>query len=274
MSRKPVVAGQFYPGDRERLRSAIESFTPAGEEPEQALGVLCPHAGYPFSGPVAGKTFAAIRVPDAVVLLTPSHSYDRPAFALWTGGGWETPLGEFALHEDLTTAIAGLPLATPDDRPHVPEHSGEVIVPFLQYHNPRARIAVVCVTASARLEALKEFGSSLADVLARCGEEDAIVVASSDMSHESGAMALDVVNRNDPLAIAQMEELDPDGLYRVCRQEGITMCGVLPTVAMMASVLGRGGRQGTLVARATSADSPMGGGAYVVGYAGMIFTQG
>lgn len=271
MPRKPVVDGQFYPADPRRLRAAVESYSPAVEQKEHVLGLLCPHAGYPFSGPVAGKAFAGVVVPKAVVLLNPSHSYDRPAFALWTGGSWETPLGEVALHESLTAALAALPLVTADDRPHLPEHSGEVVLPFIQYQNPSARIAVICVTASANLGALKQLGASLADVLRKCGEDDALIVASSDMSHESGGGALDVVNRNDSIAIAQMQELNADGLYFVCRQEPITMCGVLPAVAMMSAVGARGGRQGVLVARATSADSPLGRPSYVVGYAGMVF---
>jgi AmmeMemoRadiSam system protein B len=271
MTRKAVVDGQFYPAVPAQLRVTIESYTPSPQQKEQALGVLCPHAGYPFSGPTAGKTFARVHVPGTVLILNPSHSYDRPPFALWTGGNWEMPFGEVALHEPLTAALAELPLVTADDRPHLPEHSGEVVLPFLQYHNPQVKIAVICVTASANLGALKELGASLADVLARLGETDALIVASSDMSHESGSTALEVVNRNDPLAIAQMEALNPDGLYRVCREKPITMCGVLPAAAMMAAVAARGGRRGVVVARATSADSPLGRGSYVVGYAGMIF---
>ena len=271
MSRKPAVAGGFYPAEPGLLRHAIESFTPAVAEKERALGLLSPHAGYVYSGGVAGKTFARARVPGTVLLLNPSHCYDRPAFALWTGGDWETPLGKVALHDGLTAALSEVPLVTADDRPHLPEHSAEVVLPFLQYHNPDVRIAVICVTQAARLGALKELGVAMAEALTRCGEADALIVASSDMSHEDGSGALELVNRNDPLAIAQMEALSPDGLYRVCRDEGITMCGVLPVAAMMAAVAARGGRGGVLVARATSADSPLGGGSYVVGYAGMIF---
>jgi len=271
MPRRPVVQGQFYPAEQHALRAMIESFTPSDLEKERALGALSPHAGYVFSGAVAARTFARIQVPDTVVLLNPSHHYDRPAFAVWTGGSWLTPLGETQLHEALTAAIAELPMATPDDRPHLPEHSGEVVLPFIQYHNPGARIAVVCVTASARLPQLKEFGESLAQALEATGQSEALIVTSSDMSHESGAQALDVVNRNDPLAIAQMEKLDADGLYTTCRERGITMCGMLPATAMLAAVAARGGTRGILAARATSADSPLGSGSYVVGYAGMIF---
>jgi len=212
-----------------------------------------------------------VRVPDTVLLLTPSHAFSQPAFALWTGGGWETPLGSVAIHEALTEALARHPGIIPADEPHIPEHSGEVVLPFLQYHNPGVRIAVVCVTVSARLPALKEVGAYAAGVLAELGEDDALIVASSDMSHEHGRHAREVVRRNDAVAIERMVALDPDGLYSVCRLEGITMCGVLPAAAMMSGVAARGGTRGELLGRATSADSPLGGGDYVVGYAGLRF---
>ncbi len=271
MARKPVVDGQFYPAGGDRLRSSIESFTPEGEKKEPALGLLSPHAGYTFSGGVAGATFAKVVVPDTVLLLTPSHSYAQPAFALWTGGEWETPLGVTAMHQELTSALADLPGVDCDDRPHLPEHSGEVVLPFIQYHNLDARLVAVCVTAAAGLEKLKQFGTALAETLDECGEDDALIVTSSDMSHESGASALQRVNDQDPVAIDRMKALDAEGLYTACRRDNITMCGVLPAVAMLTAVSARGGTEGILVARATSADSPQGGGSYVVGYAGMLF---
>ena len=232
---------------------------------------MWPRAGYVFSGGVAGATFARVTVPDTVLLLNPSHSFGRPAFALWTGGPWQTPLGEAELHEGLTSGLAMLPQVTPDDRPHVPEHSGEVVVPFLQYHNPNVRIAVICVTHAAGPDLLSELGRLLPEVLANCGVDDCLLVASSDMSHEDGPGALDVVNSNDALAVEQMERLDPQGLFNVCRSEPITMCGVGPATVVMAAAAARGGTKGVLVQRATSADSPHGGGSYVVGYAGMVF---
>jgi len=191
--------------------------------------------------------------------------------ALWTGGDWLTPLGPAKLHTELTAALADHPLTTADDRPHLPEHSGEVVVPFIQVCNPQARIAVVCVTVSAALETLKEFGAALPGILAGCGAADALVVASSDMSHERGPGALKTVQEHDALAVAEMEKLDPDGLHAACSKHRITMCGRLPAVAMMTSAAARGATRGTVMGRATSADSPHGGGDYIVGYAGMVF---
>ena len=271
MIRKPAVAGQFYPASRDELRKMIADSSPAVEKPEKALGALSPHAGYVFSGRTAGEVFARIEIPSTVVLLNPSHHYPSPPCALWTGGPWRTPLGDVELHEDLTNALAELPMVSRDDVPHVPEHSGEVVLPFIQYHRPDVRIAVICITDSADIQQLIELGRGIKEALERCGEADALVVASSDMSHEDGREALKVVNEHDALAIAEMERCSPQGLLHVCRKHGVTMCGVLPAAAMMESVRARGGKGGVLVARATSADSPHGRGSYVVGYAGMIF---
>lgn len=271
MARKPAVAGRFYPAEEQQVRSMIEQFTAPQQDKRKVLGALSPHAGYVFCGGVMGKVFGGIEVPKTVLLLNPSHNYYEPAFALWRGGAWITPLGEAPLHEQLCEGLSALPMVTDADGPHKPEHSGEVVLPFLQYHQPDLRIAVVCIASAAGLAELLEFGASAADVLRDCGEDNALVVASSDMSHESGTGAVDVVNRNDPLAIERMEKLNPEGLFKTCRSKRITMCGVLPAAAMMASVKARGGTRGVLVGRATSADSPYGSGDYVVGYAGMVF---
>jgi len=271
MVRNPPFSGHFYPASEQSLRAMLESFAPQVQQKVQARAALCPHAGYVYSGGVAGTTLGTIEVPGSVLVLNPSHHFARPAFALWDGDDWLTPLGVVPLHSELTAALAALPLVTVDPRPHQPEHSAEVLLPFLQYYNPMVRVAVVCVTASAGLEALKQFGRSCAGVLADCGEEDALILVSSDMSHESGARALEVVKANDRLAIEQMEKLDPDGLYAVARDAGVTMCGVLPAVAGMTAARARGAQRGELVARATSADAPGADLSYVVGYAGMIF---
>jgi hypothetical protein len=272
MPRKPAVAGRFYPGNASNLRSAIHQYTPQIMNPQNALGALSPHAGYAFSGPTAGAVFGRIKVPKTVVLLCPSHSYRQPACALWTDGPWRTPLGDAEIHQDLCEGLEQISAVTADDRPHVPEHSGEVVVPFLQYHRPDVKLCVLCLTASADMATARELGEGINAALDQAGEEDALVVASSDMSHERGSKAKKVVDEHDPLAIEKMKALDAPGLVQVCRENRITMCGVFPAAAMMFSVRGRGGNQGELIDRATSADAPQGGGDYVVGYAGMIFS--
>ena len=132
MLRRPAVSGQFYPADPKALRSMLESFDPHTAEKAPALAALCPHAGYVFSGGVAGKTLGSLEVPDTVLVLNPSHHVASPAFALWGSGDWQTPLGVVPLHEGLTAALAALPLVSVEPWPHQPEHAGEVLLPFLQ----------------------------------------------------------------------------------------------------------------------------------------------
>ena len=271
MAREPAVAGQFYPGDASELESMIERFTPADADRSPALGALSPHAGYVFCGGVMGRLFGGIEIPRRVLLLNPSHQVGRPGVALWTGESWQTPLGEVELDEELNRELSDLPMVTEDNRPHVGEHSGEVVLPFLQYHQPRLQVAVACVTGAADLDDLLALGDAVAELSDE--RDDLLVVASSDMSHESGPNALDVVKKQDPKAIEKMEHLDPEGLLKVCRSENITMCGVLPAVAMIQSAKARGADEGTLVEQATSADSPYGSAGYVVGYAGMRFDR-
>jgi len=271
MARNPQVAGQFYPASPQELGATLTQIMPEKEERQDVLGALSPHAGYVYCGKVAGEVFRSINIPNVVILLNPSHNYRTPACALWTDEPWRTPLGEIELHEQITSALAGLPVVTSDNTPHLPEHSGEVVVPFLQYRRSDLKLAVICVTISATFDELLQLGAGIVQVIENSGERETLVVCSSDMSHESGPWSLKRVKENDALAIEKMERLDARGLFEVARRTPITMCGVLPAVAMLESVRMRGGTRGELLARATSADLSYTEGGYVVGYAGMIF---
>jgi hypothetical protein len=272
MTRRPAVHGRFYPDDPDELRQQVESYIGQAEgEPEPARGILSPHAGYVFSGGVAGQTFGAVHVPDTVLVLNPSHNYARPKFALWTGGPWATPLGELELDRGLTDALEGMDGVTAEDGVHLPEHSGEVQMPFIQVCNPDARIAVVCITQSAGLADLEQFGRALPGIFEQAGAGKVLMVASSDMSHEAGPQALERVNSQDALVHEQLKAFSPEGVYKVCREHNVTMCGSLPAAAMMYCAQEQGASEAVMAARATSADSPYGGGDRVVGYTGMVF---
>ena len=144
-------------------------------------------------------------------------------------------------------------------------------MPFIQVCNPDARIGVICVTQGAGLDDLESFGRALPGIFEDIGAEDALVVASSDMSHEDGPNSLERVNKQDALVHEQLKAFSPQGVHRVCRENHVTMCGRLPAVAMMYCAKEQGAEEAILAARATSADSPYGGGNRVVGYTGMIF---
>ena len=267
MLRAPAVAGQFYPGRKAALVETLAKLVPAVNDKQRAFGVMSPHAGYVYSGSVAGRTFAAVAIPPEVVILGPNHhGYGHP-LAVYPHGEWELPLGKVPIAAALTGAIlAACPQAAADSEAHRFEHSLEVQVPFLQTLAPEVAIAAICI-GRASLDALLALGDGLAEAL-RTRPVRPLLVASTDMTHyESGETA----RRKDHLALQQVLALDPEGLYRTVSDQHISMCGVLPTVVMLRAALALGAQHAELVAYANSGDVT-GDQREVVGYAGVIVT--
>ncbi len=265
MDRLPAVAGQFYPGNRDDLESQLHRFCADGNAPLPVTGIISPHAGYIYSGAIAGRTFSRIAVPDRVVLLGPNHHGVGHPGAVYDMGNWQTPLGtiavDVALAAEIKTACRHF---ASDDAAHRYEHSLEVQVPFIQYRNPAARLVPVCI-GRLPLEALIASGEALAEVVA--GHRDPVlIVASSDMTHFESA---EQAKTKDTLALEQVANLDPEGLYRTVRERRISMCGVLPSVVMLAAARKLGAEKGEVVAYGTSGDVT-GDNSDVVGYAGVI----
>src|SRR5512133_1523995 len=146
MDREPAVAGRFYDGDPRTLAREVRAFLEAEGEPIPALGLVAPHAGYVYSGAIAGAVYARVRVPPRVIVLGPNHSgLGRPA-ALWPAdGGWRTPLGTVPVSRPLTDALAACPLVELDLAAHAREHSLEVQVPFLAIAQPAVELAALCL---------------------------------------------------------------------------------------------------------------------------------
>jgi len=265
MDRSPAVAGQFYPKQTAALQAALESYCPTINEANLVPGVISPHAGYMYSGTIAGKLFSQISIPDKVILIGPNHHGSGHPGALYNMGNWETPLGEIEIDLELSAAILDSCLHfSPDDVAHRREHSLEVQVPFIQYCNPAAKIVPICL-GHLPLEVLIESGHSLADVISAC-DEPVLIIASSDMTHFESA---DAARKKDLLALAHVENLDAEGLYRTVRDNRISMCGVLPSVVMLAAARKLGATRGEVVSYGTSGDVT-GDNSDVVGYAGVI----
>ena len=267
MNRRPAVAGQFYPADAQSLRHLIQSYSPVVEEKIAALGVMVPHAGYVYSGAIAGAVFARVRIPSKVILLGPNHHGLGARAALFPAGTWHTPLGSVAIDEDLAgELLTACPLLTADPRAHQAEHSLEVQIPFLQVLAPDCRIVPLCL-GHLSLEELLELGAALARILAAHPGE-VLMVASSDMTHyEPGAVA----REKDERALQRIIALDPEGLYRTVRDGRISMCGVLPMVAMLEAARLAGASRATLVRYGNSGDIT-GDQSSVVGYAGVVLS--
>jgi MEMO1 family protein len=265
MMRAPAVAGQFYPGNSTVLAAELSRLIPSVAERRLALGVMSPHAGYVYSGAVAGRTFAAVTIPPEVVILGPNHHGVGHQAAVYSRGGWEMPLGVVPIAEQLAEAVlTACPMTAADPAAHRFEHSLEVQVPFLQALAGELAIVPICI-GRLPLEVLLALGDGLAVAL-RTRPVRPLLVASTDMTHyESGEAA----RRKDELALRHVLDLDPAGLYRTVSANRISMCGVLPTVIMLQAAKALGASRAELACYANSGDVT-GDQREVVGYAGVI----
>lgn len=261
--RSPAVAGRFYPGDATVLRRDLASYVIGGPK-TRALGCVVPHAGYMYSGHVAGAVYSRLELPQRLVILCPNHTGMGEPLAIMSRGAWATPLGEARIDAALADSLkAALPYLEEDARAHQAEHALEVQLPFLQLLAPDFTFVPICVGVG-QLAVLEALGKAVATVLAR--EEGVLVVASSDMNHyESDA----ITREKDHKAIARILALDAAGLHETVRRERISMCGYGPTVAMLTAATTLGARHAELVKYATSADVS-GDRETCVGYAGLV----
>jgi len=265
MIRPPAVAGRFYSSDPKELARDVDSYVNGEGEKIAALGCVVPHAGYIYSGHVAGAVYASLQIPQRSILLGPRHYPRGESLAILTEGSWQTPFGQAQIDSALARELAHAYTRLREDAvAHESEHSLEVQLPFLQRLVPDFRFVPV-VLGTDRYPVLEELGRAVAQVVA-AQAAPVLVIASSDMNHyESDA----VTRVKDQMAIARILALDPRGLYDTVRSEGITMCGYAATVAMLVAVLELGAKEAQLVRYATSGDIS---GDYdkVVGYAGIV----
>ena len=263
--RHPAVAGQFYPRDSKTLLDDLQSYLSPPAEPVRALGCVVPHAGYMYSGHVAGAVYAQLDIPKLCIVMCPNHTGFGHPLSIMSQGAWETPLGAAAIDSELATALLGrFPVLIDDADAHRKEHAIEVQLPFLQAKRPDIRFVPIAI-GTRQYEALDGLGRAIGEVLSQRADR-VLVLASSDMNHyESDA----VTRVKDHKAIEKVLALDPRGLYEVVTGENISMCGYGPTVAMLAAAKLLGATKAELVKYATSGDVS-GDREMVVGYAGMV----
>lgn len=263
--RKPAVAGQFYPGEKEKLLKIVSHLIDESKEKRVCIASISPHAGYMYSGKVAGETFASMVIPDTVLILGPNHTGLGKAFAIMDKGEWETPLGDIRIDEELANLILEeSSLARVDPSAHLWEHSIEVQLPFIQFFNPNATFVPVCVQKT-NYEQLKRFGEDIAEAIKGFGKS-VLIVASSDMSHY---IPKDEATKKDWIALEEIENLNPEELFEVVEREDISMCGIAPVVSTLSASIKLGAKNAKVVSYATSGDIT-GDYTEVVGYAGVI----
>lgn len=267
--RHPAVAGRFYPGDADDLRTEARGYLDQSSVIDQArlqaLGCMVPHAGYMYSGDVAGAVFGRIEIPARCIVLCPNHTGIGRALAIMSEGAWETPLGAVAIDTELADALKqAFPQLQEDSAAHRAEHAAEVELPFLQLRQPSLTFVPIAL-GTGQFEPLEKLGHALAEVIAK-QRDRVLVVASSDMNHYESDL---VTRAKDHRAIERILSLDPRGLYDVVTQHKISMCGFGPAVAMLTAARHLGAKSAELVKYATSGDVS-GDRNMVVGYAGVV----
>lgn len=268
MLRLPAVAGKFYPANPRDLIQLIRNFTAekTGAKKVSVRACLVPHAGYIYSGGVAGSVFSRLVLPRKLLIVGVRHSPPGQDLAILSEGAWRTPLGDALVDEDLAKRVrAACPRLREDELAHRREHSLEVEIPFLQVLDPEFTFVPVAV-GTLRFAELLELGMGFARVIQESSEE-ILMVISSDMNHYEDD---ETTRIKDAKAIERMVEVDAKGLYDVCRDERVSMCGLGPAVAMLTALKEIGVKRGEVVSYATSGDIS-GERDAVVGYAGMIF---
>jgi AmmeMemoRadiSam system protein B len=269
MLRPPAVAGRFYPSDPAELTAAIKHYTliETNEALARAKACLVPHAGYMYSGHVAGAVYGRMVLPKKAVILGVRHYPRGEQAAILSSGAWSTPLGNAPIDEALAAALrTECPLLKEDSVAHAAEHSLEVQVPFLQVLQPGFSFVPVAL-GTVGYEDLVAVGEAIGGVLANFSEE-VLLLTTSDLNHYEDDTTTRV---KDGKAIERILALDARGLYDACRNQRISMCGLGPAVAMLTALQALGGAQAQLVKYATSADVS-GDFSAVVGYAGMLFS--
>lgn len=268
MIRNAAWAGRFYPRNDKDIRKMISEFSGEKRKKVKAKAIMVPHAGYIYSGPVAGEVYAGVELPKRFIIISPNHWEGMTSIAVDTSDQWETPLGIVNLDQDLRDDILKHTDKIKQAEPaHRKEHAIEVQIPFIQYHLGNDFQFVPITMLSPGISVLDETAVAIAAAVREAGE-DVLLVASTDMSHyisEADAKKL------DGMAIEKILALDPQGLYKTVMENGITMCGMQVVYTIMKAAMGLGCVKAELVRYSTSGEAS---GDYdeVVGYAGVIFS--
>jgi AmmeMemoRadiSam system protein B len=279
--RRPCQAGAFYEGTSDALKRQIEKcFTDKlgpGELPEVAktaprevIGLICPHAGYMFSGPVAAHAYYRLALdgkPDVVVIFGPNHTGYGSGLAVMNEGVWRTPLGDVEIDGEMANQIVYESRTVDiDDSAHSYEHSIEVQLPFLQYlYGSGFKIVPICFLMQD-LSSAREVGQAVAKVLL---DKKAVIIASSDMTHYEPQESAE---RKDKKALEAIEAMDEAHFQSIIETNNITACGHGPIAALITAAKILGGREAKLLCYKTSGDVT-GDYSSVVGYAAVCFMK-
>lgn len=264
MIRQPAVAGSFYPANPKELSAQVAALLKSQLEAHKAKALIVPHAGYVYSGAVAGQVFAETMIPRQVILIGPNHHGLGADIAVSTAEAWRTPITQVPLAAKLRARLIDeIPQLTLDDRAHQYEHSLEVMLPFLVQRQPQLEIVPIAL-GRLNLDDCLNLGTALAKTLV-AWDQEVLLLASSDMNHFSPA---EKSEKLDSLAIDAMIHYDLNKLYQVVHEQHISMCGVLPAITVMQAARELGASSCQLLSYSHSG-KVNGDYTSVVGYAGL-----
>jgi len=278
--RLPSQAGAFYAGKAESLKRQIEEcflhelgpgkIPTVVRGPRRIIGLICPHAGYIYSGPVAAHAYYKLALdgkPDIIVLFGPNHTGYGSALAIMNEGFWRTPLGDVEVDSETANKIVKeARIVDVDDSAHRHEHSIEVQLPFLQYlFDSEFKIVPICFLMQD-LPSARDVGQAVAKVLSG---KNALIIASSDMTHYEPQKSAE---KKDRLALQAVEAMDEERFYSVIEEQRITACGYGPIMALITASKALGAKEAKLLCYRTSGDV-IGDYSAVVGYAAVQFTK-
>lgn len=274
MIRKPVVAGQFYPGTKNELEEMIDSciqhkFGPGNQiqNDESVYGIISPHAGYVYSGPTACHSYKAIssKNPELVIILGPNHFGVGKDVATMVDVQWETPLGLVEVDSEAAREIANnSKYIEIDEFSHSKDHSLEVQIPMLQSIFSKKFKILPIILRDQSLEMAKDVGNAVAQI---AKSRNAMIVASSDFTHyEENSFA----HSQDKALIDPILEMDVEKFYRVLMEKRVTACGYGAMASVMIACKNLGAVKGELLSYTTSGDV-MGDTSSVVGYGAIKF---
>jgi len=289
-TRKPVVAGQFYPGQHDSCISEIyeylEAINLSEPLPETIVAGIVPHAGWTYSGSLAALVFSAIKQRhekvNTFVIFGAAHGYFGVSAAINNRGLWATPIGEVVIDEELADNILSTGQAVSDPNAHLSEHSIEVQVPFIQHLFPGAKILPVLVPPT---EQAVELGTRVGEIISQQEDKKIVCIGSTDLTHYgprygfspmgTGKNALEWAKKvNDKKFIDLALKLKPDELLAGSVKDG-NACGPGAAAATVAAAKKLGSKKGLLLEHTTSNEimlRKMGTtSADAVGYAAIVF---
>jgi AmmeMemoRadiSam system protein B len=270
--RRPAVAGAFYAASPEKLRQQIiDCFNHTlgpGRVPESihskgALSVVCPHAGYMYSGPAASHSYLALGEqpkPDTVVVIGPNHTGWGTPVSVMSEGIWRTPLGDLSIDSDLASKIIEISgTAKSDESAFIREHSVEVQLPFLQFIYNDFKFVPICM-GYQDLETSRELGQAIYEA---SKNKNIVIVASSDLTHQEPKAS---ANKQDKYVLDAIRAMDEKQLQESVKMHHITTCGYGPISAALVFSKLKGANRAEVLTYYTSGDI-IGDNSAVVGYA-------